>query len=254
MKTYDIVHGPATPEIYSLGFDGKCIQFFVDLATWNDIGSRLKQTGRRLDYVTTSRTLDGSLAINVPVIPSIVWENGPWIELREYARTISTLERILGTLIYESRDAPDTGEPYQLFHVNTYVGKPAGKRHGQWHGGGIDLSVAHSARTHLEVHGGSIAWEEVLKSMQTHHAATFPSVAEEYRYGPASFKARVRERGLLHLHTIGNGVCLGANSDSFSDDEGCYLSGHNVDTVAQQFNLLVGIASVWQAVHKGMYP
>lgn len=269
MKLFDLVHGKMVPEVYSLGFTGTHFQFLVQPKIWLNIVALAKHgtyfaSNQRNDFAppskkespwgvagcaTISHLLDGRLAINIPAVPFQGQEDF-WDEMRNYAHTIDLLTRLFYHIMAEQRKESTLDCLPQLFHIGTYVGEA-----GQFHGAALDLSVSLVARLYLYGLGENIYWEDTVQSMQNHFEILSPQEArgngERSGFFLTNFRAHLRERGLLDFKTFGNCACLGANPSSFDDEEGCYLSSHNVDNVVQQFNLLVAIASVWQKVEDG---
>jgi len=267
MKSFDLVGGKLIPEVYSLGFTGTHFQFLVQLNIWLKIVALAKHgtyfaLSHKNGFVppdkkespwgiaecaTISHLLDGHIAINIPAVP-LQGQEDFWDEMRNYAHTVDLLTRLLYHIMTEHKKECVPGCAPQLFHIGTYVGEA-----GQFHGAALDLSVSLTARLYLHGLGEGICLKDTVRSMQEHHKELFSGdKGRSFGFFSEDFRASLRERGLLDFKTLGNCACLGANPSSFDDDEGCYLSSHNVDNVSQQFNLLVAIASVWQKVHDGI--
>lgn len=267
MKLFELVHGKMVPEVYSLGFTGTHFQFLVLPHIWLKIvahaehGTYFTSSQKNgftppdkkespwgiAECATISHLLDGRIAINIPAVPIQGQENF-WDEIRNYAHTISLLTRLFYHITAEQKKESTLDCTPQLFHINTYVGEA-----GQFHGAALDLSVSLTARLYLYKLGENIYWKDTVQSMENHFETLSPRENDSYsNFFSRGLGARLRERGLLDFKTFGDCACLGANPSSFGDEEGCYLSSHNVDNVVQQFNLLVAIASVWQKVADGI--
>lgn len=269
MKQFDLVGGKMLAEMYSLGFTGSHFQFIVSGDTWLQIVEMIGQktpfaSRQKSDYVaptdletlwgfngcaSISRTIDGMLAINIPAIPSIDAGANIWREIKASAGTVEVLTWVLRFLLDDEVENDCKNSTPQLFHVETFMGKP-----GEFHAAGIDLSVSFVARKYLHSLGENVHWEDIVHSMNQYDKALLRSKDDDgsCSYSFSVFRAELRERGLLHFCTRGNCACLGASPNSFSEEEGCYLSSHNVDNVIQQFSLLIAIAAVWQKVRNGI--
>ena len=138
----------------------------------------------------------------------------------------------------------------QLFVVNTYIGS-IGEH---FHAAGLELTLSSFARVFLEKMGEGVGLDKAMKAMINHHNLFYKD-EDNHRsesYLRHSFNVHTRTNGVLHLNTMGNCACLGTMPEKFDSDEGCHLSSHNVDTVYQQFSLLVAIAYIWQMVRDGL--
>lgn len=167
------------------------------------------------------------------------------VEITNSAKTLSLMLDLImfyahdnaGQLILENDQNP------QLFHMETIVAE-------KLHGGSFDLSVSLQARKYLCRLGKS--YIDGARCSMFDHWKKFHLGKSNIKVSPSWFDVHTRGRGLLHISTLGNCACLGTAPDSFSDEEGCYLTSHNVDTSYQQFNMIVAIAYIWQMVRSGL--
>ncbi len=168
------------------------------------------------------------------------------VSWRALGRTLSDILFVLQYLLYEANKRKEAVEQgiSQLFVLETAVA-----REPRFHSAGLGLSVSPLSRRYLEKLGKDTVFDRAVKGMEDH---AYSDGKELVRPRHADFAVRLREYGVLHMQTLGNCACLGAMPRHFEDNEGYCLSSHNVDTVFQQFNLLVGIAHVWQMVRDGV--
>lgn len=270
MEFHPLVQGRRLPEVYHLGFNGTHLQVFTPFAYWckfvelTGSGTHFASSQSK-EYVppslTTgsfgwygcagiSRGLDGLVCISVPAFidESNTVEHA--VQVRDLGHTLANIFFILQQLLNEEGKQSVEMEQKsntQLFVVETFVAREPG----QFHGAGIGLSVSPSARKYLETLDRGMEFEMAIESMKSHFFMPYTDEEIHRRSWHGDFVIRLRDNGVLHMNTQGNCACLGAMPRDFGD-EGCYLSSHNVDTVRQQFNLLVGIASVWQMVRDGL--
>lgn len=270
MELFLLVPGKRLPEVYHLGFSGTHFQVFMPLEYWLKF---VNLTGAETHYAShhgqgyvhpsiiggsfgwygcarVSKGLDGSVCIEVP---SFVDEGNTAehvVQIRDLGNTLAGIFFILNHLLREEDERNlevQKGSCSQLFVVETFVAREPG----QFHGAGLTLTVSTQARKYLEALGSNIELKMAMEEMKEHFY--MPYVAGQLHRKPwrGDFVVRLCEHGVLHMNTRGNCACLGTAPRDFGD-RGCCLSSHNVDTVSQQFNLLVGIASVWEMVRDGV--
>ncbi|MGB2580131.1 MAG: hypothetical protein WBC83_00355 [Minisyncoccia bacterium] len=270
MEFFPLVQGKRLPEVYNLGFSGTHFQVFVPLEYWLKFVSL---TGAETHYASrhgqgyippsifggsfgwygcarVSKGLDGFVCIEVP---SFIEESNTVeysIQMRDLGSTLAEIFFILQHLLYEDDEQNvevQQGGHTQLFVVETFVARELG----QFHGAGLELAVSTQARKYLESLGSNIDLERAIEAMKAHFFMPHVDGQLHCKSWHGDFVVRLRDNGVLHMNTRGNCACLGTMPRDFGD-RGCQLSSHNVDTVSQQFNLLVGIASVWQMVREGL--
>ena len=153
---------------------------------------------------------------------------------------MDSLLRVISCVLseYEKAGSLTKKAPYQLFDVGTMASENSRP---------IWLTVSSFARAYLEEMGeGKLT--EVVSAMEAHYQNMYNRSTSR-----CDFRAEIRERGVLSFHTQGSCACLcGVNPGYVGDGEGYYLHSHNVDSLFRQFNILVGVASVWQMVRNGL--
>lgn len=271
MEFFPVVQGRLLPEVYHFGFNGTQFEIFLTPAFWTRF---LDLAGAGTPYAENqgpeyvppsvfcnsfglykcaevSKTLDGLMCIKVPAFPEKEDEEGDGVTIRSLGHTLSSILYLLENILYETDkwgEEAEQGELPQLFVVETFVAiKP-----GQFHGAGLGLSLSPLARRYLEGIGEGHRLEDAVESMEEHYFDSTTRRGHNVRLFRGSMEVRISTKGVLHMHTVGNCACLGTAPENFGDGRGCYLDSHNVDTVSQQFNLLVGVASVWQIVRDGL--
>ena len=265
MECFPVVRGKRLPEVYHFGFNGAEFEVFLNPIYWIKF---VETSGDGTHYAlsqgptyisprseggtfgqhgcaTASRTLDGYVCIKVPAFLENPDDEDQLVSMRELGRTLSSILFILQHLLHEAdghNDNAGQGLP-QLFVVVTFI-----SHRQEFHSAGLEISLSPLARKYLEEMGDNIPLREAMQSMEEHY---LKSSRLKTRLFITAMDVHLREYGVLHLHTVGNCACLGTIPRDFGN-EGYCLSSHNVDTVYQQFNLLVGIASVWQMVRDGL--
>ncbi len=267
---FPLVRGKKLPEVYHLGFSGMHFQIFVTLEYWlkfvNLTGVRTHYASRLgQEYVPpsifggsfgwygcarVSKSLDGFVCIEVPAFVDESNAVEPVAQMRDLGGTFASILFILQNLLHEEDEQnveAEQGSPAQLFVVETFLSQEP--RH--FHGAGLQLYVSTQARKYLESLGSNIDLERAIEAMKAHFFQPHVEGQLHCKSWHGDFVVRLRDNGVLHMNTRGNCACLGTAPRDFGD-RGCQLSSHNVDTVSQQFNLLVGIAFVWQMVREGL--
>lgn len=267
MEFFPAVHGKKLPEVYHFGFSGTHFQVFLPFAYWSqfvDLAGKsthyaLKQSQAYIPPIISgeafgqhgcanaSKTLDGSVCIEIPTFSEKTDDENQRVSLRDFGHTLSGILFILQYLLYRADERKEKAKQgiSQLFVLETAMARESG-----FHSAGLGLSVSPLARRYLEKLGKDIVFDRAVKGMEDH---LYSGRKELTRSFHGDFAVRLREYGVLHMHTVGNCACLGTMPHHFGDNEGYYLSSHNVDTMFQQFNLLVGIAYVWQMVRDGVH-
>lgn len=122
----------------------------------------------------------------------------------------------------------------QLFEIETYVGN------GGYHSGGFNVYFTSTLVEILNQHSN----HDLLfaKKAMIHHYVCNLRYKSEINLWSEQFRAHIRQLGTLDYRTTGDCACLGAMPDADNFVEGLKLDTHNVDTLWQQFNLLVGVA------------
>lgn len=267
MEFFPLVDGKRLPEVYHFGFNGTHFVIFMKLVYWRQFVELTKQgtyyaSNQGKDYVppvisggtfgqhgtaNASETPDGFMCIRVPAYIENSDDENQVVTMRTLGHTLASILFLTHHLLYEIEKQKEEALPQvipQLFVVETYVAYEPG----QPHGAGLDFSLSYLARKYLEDLGNNILLDEAIKLMEDHYQRPSRRHVKLYR---GSIDVHVRSNGVLHMHTIGQCACLGAMPKDFGG-RGCHLSSHNVDTVFQQFNLLVGIAYIWQMVRDGI--
>lgn len=270
MEFFPLVRGKRLPEVYHLGFSGTHFQVFLPLVYWlkfvNLTGAETHYASRHgQEYIhpsifggsfgehgcaRVSKALDGLVCVEVPAFVDRSNTVEHAVQMRDLGSTLANIFFSLNHLLYEEdeRNVEMEQESYsQLFVVETFVAREPG----QFHGAGLELSLSPLARKYLEGLGSHIELEMAMEAMKEHFFMPDVDGQIHRKSWHGDFVVRLREHGVLHMNTRGNCACLSTMPRDFGD-RGCCLSSHNVDTVNQQFNLLVGIASVWQMVRGGI--
>ena len=269
MEHYQLSRGEKIPEVYHFGFNGTHFQFFLQESYWKlfvEIAGEetyfaLRQESSYLAPTTRTAifgfqgcakvnfTLDENVCIEVPsFLTSQDDQNSR--NVIHYAMTIKMILLILRFILDKVNEEEKVAIfNSQLFTLETYLGPP--EQH--FHGAGLELTLSPSARVFLEKLGDNVCIDGARDSMSNHYNIFYGEKAihssSSMRY---SFRVNTRTNGILHLNTIGDCACIGAMPKDFTEVEGCHLHSHNVDTTYQQFNLLVGIAYIWQMVRNGL--
>lgn len=269
MEFFSLVRGKRLPEIYHLSFNGTHFQIFVPPKYWSQF---VEIAGEETYYASNqgeayvfprvdggtfgqrgcaiaSRTLDGYVCLEVPSFLENTTDENQTVTMRELGHTLASIFFILQHLLYdadEQKEEIEQGNQLQLFAVETFL-----IRDSMYHGAGLCLSLSPIARKYLEGLGKNIEINKAVEAMKEHFFA--PDVNQDSRSKTwhGDFVVQLREYGVLHMNTRGNCACLGTMPQDFGA-MGYALSSHNVDTVFQQFNLLVGIAHIWQIVRNGV--
>lgn len=252
------------PELYHLGFDGIRFQLFLSDECWSRFveltqKGTLYATKSGPSYVPPSkeggsfgytgcaeaqRAIDGTMCIEIPAISVLLDERGC---TREMAIKVETLAHILVVFSILACEVDARHEEFsedilsQLFFVNTYRG--SGVANGNW---GLEVTVSPRARAVLR-DVDSAVFARVTIAMHKHFV-DYHAFDPRGEPGLGDFTCDVHA-GVIQLKTFGFCSCLGCEPPRCEDD-GYYLSSHNVDNAAQQFNLLVGLAYLWQAVRE----
>ncbi len=269
MEFFSLVNGRKLPEVYHLSFSGRHFQIFLNFSYWSHFvglaGSGTPYSlGQGQAYVSpdvsggefgqhacanASKTLDGSICISVPAFLEKDDDEDKIITMRVLGHTLSSILFILQHLLYEIEEQNvevAQGGQQQLFVLETAVARESG-----FHSASLGLSLSPLARKYLEGLGKNITFSKASEAMGEHYRQMNSGDEETVLLFRHEFEVRLREHGVLGMRTAGNCACLGTMPQNFGD-MGCYLSSHNVDAVAQQFNLLVGVAHVWQMVRDGV--
>ncbi len=269
MEFFSLVNGKKLPEVYHLSFSGTHFQIFLNFAYWSYFvelagNGTYNSLGQGQAYVSpdvfgggfgqhscanASKTLDGSVCISVPAFLEKNDDENKIITMRVLGQTLSSILFILQHLLYEIEEQNEElvqGGQQQLFVLETAVARESG-----FHSAGLGLSLSPLARKYLEGLGKNITIGKAGEAMGEHYRQMNSGDEETVLLFRHEFEVRLREHGVLGMRTAGNCACLGTMPQNFGD-MGCYLSSHNVDAVAQQFSLLVGIAHVWQLVRNGL--
>lgn len=271
MEFHSLVDGKALPEVYHFGFNGTHFEIFLDPAYWLQFVELTQQgtyyaSNQGKAYVppaisggafgqhgtaNASKAPDGfMMCIKVPAFLENPDDENQAVPIRDLGHTLASILFLLQHLLHEADEASEEVKqtsPGQLFVVETFVAREPG----QPHGAGLGLSLSPVARKFLETLGEGVCIDKAVSAMVNHHWNSFTRGKPKPQVWYGDFVVRLRKHGVLHLNTRGNCACLGTMPRDFGD-RGYYLSSHNVDTVFQQFSLLVGIASIWQMVRNGV--
>lgn len=263
MENLSLVYdGKNLPELYHFGFNGSHFQIFLSesscLGLMEAMGN-ISHLGK--DFIppalhnenfgfagsaSLSRTLNQGCCIAIPA----VFDTKDYLSLRSSAKTLSITLIGLSISLYNSAERGESAESNesQLFELRTIVGEKDAL-----HAGGFELSVSHTARRYLETLGKNIRFPEAMRAMK-HHADIVWSSGDDNEGGLSigHFDVRLRSRGVIGMDTLGDCACLGTAPKDFKETEGYHLLSHNVDGLLQQFNLLVGVAYIWQMVRNGV--
>jgi hypothetical protein len=267
MECYPLSRGDKIPRIYDFGFDGKCFQIILEEKYWIRFveiagkGTYFAQAQGSL-FVTpasdkdffgfqgfgkVTRLLTGNVCVEIPSF-SLATGDDHAREICSYAETMRVVLIILRCILSEVNEKKiDHGNDLQLFVLETYLGN-----YGDFHAAGLEITFSPSARVFLEKMGNNIRLDKAVQGMVDHHYKSYPEESSSGSYLRHSFDARIRTNGVLHINTLGNCACLGTMPRDFDQTEGYRLASHNVDTIYQQFSLLVAIASVWQMLRDGL--
>jgi len=271
---FPLTHGEPLPEVYHLSFNGTHFEIFMNSTYWEkfvkiasethfpkNMGptyvppSMTKPTFGFYGCAEVTHTLDGYTCLRVPALLAPNDEGNPANNMRAFGETLSSIFIVLAHLVYDARESKEFCAPEcvpQLFALETFISHEE-----RFHGAGFTFSISHSALKYLESLGKRHL-PRAIESMEHHFfAQSCRDDDDNIRLFRGSMDCRIQEYGILHMHTVGNCACLGVMPQDFGR-YGCGLSTHNVDTISQQFNLLVGIAYIWQmvrdALRTGEYP
>lgn len=268
MQLYSLVDGKKLPEVYRFGFNGTHFEIFLKPTYWlqfvnfTEWGTEyaLRQGEAYVPPVITggplgqdgcafaSKTFEGFTRIRVPAFVEKPDDENELVLMRTFAQTLSGILSVLQQLLFdadEQKEEPIYRLP-QLFSLETYVASEPG--HNSM---GLDLSLSPFARKYLEHIGEGTVYYKAVEAMKEHYWKLHPTDKKSVELFPGAVMVCLRENGVLHINTVGESVCLGTIPENFGDERGCHLCSNNVDTVSQQFNLLVGVAYVWSAVYDG---
>ncbi len=269
MEQYQLSNGARLPEVYSFGFSGTHFQIFLQEQYWlhfvemageetyfashqdpcySPPGTNKASFGFQ-ECAQITHTLDGSVCIQVPAFSTSTGDKQS-LDVRFYALTIQLILFVLRVIIDKvSKEKVENVSCPQLFVVETYIGSP--DQH--FHAAGLELTLSSFARVFLEKMGTNVRLDGAMKAMLCHsNSFCQRETGSTSSYLKHSFSVYTRTNGVLHMNTEGNCACMGTMPRNFSENEGCYLHSHNVDTIYQQFSLLVGIAYIWQMVRDGL--
>lgn len=267
MEFHSLVDGKKLPEIYHFGFSGTHFEIFLSPTYWLQFVNATQQgtyyaSNQGKAYAppvisggafgqhgtaNASHAPDGfMMCIRVPAFLKNPDDVTNIVTMRVLGHTLSSILFILNHLLHETDKSNEEVIPQallQLFVIETYISHDLR----QPHGAGLDLSLSPVARKFLKALGNSVCIDKAMTAMSNHHWNSSAKGKPKPQAWYGDFVVRLREHGVLHLNTRGDCACLGTIPREFGE-RGCYLSSHNVDTVFQQFNLLVGIAYIWQMV------
>lgn len=260
MQFDPIIKGAKFLEIYHMGFNGTHFQIFLRLADWPRVADLMGKLWERIylsygkeERVTPSQKggsfgilgcahsqiVGDVVRIEIPAFPKD--DKTYAIEINAFAGTMDALLRAISYVLmeYEKAGSLTSAMPYQLFDVGTMTCENSRP---------IFLTVSSFARTYLEKVGeGSL--EDIVSVMEGHYRNMF----NDRSASRWDFRAKIGKRGVLSFHTQGKCACLsGVNPEYVVGGNGYYLHSHNVDSLTRQFNILVGVASVWQMVRDGL--
>lgn len=259
MELYSMIRGKKIPEVYHFGFNGTHFQTFIPFVYWSrfvDMFCRFRDHQKYVPLLISggvfgqqgcanaTKMPDGSIRIEI----SAFGDEGQKVFLRDLGQTLSGVLRVLKYLLAEEDEQKEeiTQGISQLFVLNTFVSLELG-----FHSAGMEMTTSPLSRRYFEGLGENIILDEARNAMRAHMLRMFPS-----REGSSLLhsypRITLRERGVLDLATEGNCACFGTAPRDFGENEGYHLTSHNIDYISQQFNLLVGVASVWQMVRNGL--
>lgn len=266
MSFFPVEQGKAIPEIYHFSYDGSHFNIFLTKDLWFQFvqvssaeTAYAKNLG--LDYqppvfsggvfgffgcALATKDLSGVVCIKIPAFVTNISVKKRAVSMRNLGLCLSNL---LFTLRYMLNKVSEhiplaTPERYQLFVLETFVLLEPG-----FHSAGLSLTVSPLARNYFKALGENSILNDAVSAMKQHYLAD--SLGSK-RKSDIDCVAYTRQNGVIHMNTMGNCACLGTMPRDFTENEGCTLTSHNVDYVSQQFNLLVGIASLWQTVRSNL--
>lgn len=258
MAHYEVSNKFGIQELYQLRCTDTHLEFIVREEDWSRIVILLSQYRTEEGSKFTTPSLSGEpwgfnccstvgcknrrVTISVPTTLVSGNNKNPIVGLQASACTIEILTNVLFVLLCEQQEC-EYGGASQLFHLDTCVGEGL-------HGASFELTVSHRARLVLASMGEEYILKDAIERMHQHYAALYQNTSA--RNHKPDLDVYICQRGVIHMHTFGNCACLGTSPDSFEDEDGCTLSSHNVDTIVQQMNLLVGVASIWQTVQDSL--
>jgi hypothetical protein len=273
-KEATVEHNPVIesynlPEVYHLGYNGTHFEICLNPTYWDKY---IRLAGAGTPYATKMgptyippsifggkfgfygcatviNTPEGFSCIRIPALTE-KGEQDLKMSLHTFGATLSSVLFCLNHLLYLAHDAKEKampGENFQLFAVRTHVGhNPA------FHKVNLSLATSLLSIEFLTRFGSEYSFLDTTEEMEDHYITQVARDGEVVRLLPRAVECHFYNYGALFFRTIGGErVTLEVLPEDFSNKMRC-LSGRNVETVLQQFNLLVGVASVWQLVRDGI--
>jgi hypothetical protein len=262
MSFYPVEQGKAIPEIYHFSYDGSHFNIFLTKDLWfqfvqascaetecaKNLGLNYQAPvfgGGNFGFFASAIAIkdsNGVVCIKIPAFVNTTSAKKRAVSMRNLGVCLSNIFYTLRYLLNKvSKDMPfSTSERSQLFVIETFVLPEPG-----FHSAGLNLTVSGSARQYFADMSKNTTLTDAISAMKNHYLAERLSSGRKSNVNCIVY---IRKNGVIQMNTVGDCACLGALPREFEEKEGYTLESHNIDYVSQQFNLLVGIASLWQTV------
>lgn len=268
MSSNPVVDRYDLPEVYHLGYNGTHFEIALNPTYWDKFisfaggGTPYAQKlgpeysppsifGGKFGFnacATVINTPEGFSLIQVPAL-SEPGEQNHALSLLHAGMTLSSILFVLNHLVLVASEAKEKAahdEISQLFTVRTQVGGDQGI-----HPLKISLSASVLSIEYLTRVGSQFSFLDAMAEMEDHYTAQALREGNVVRLLPRAVECYFYNFGHFYMSTVGDGVVLELDKDDFESNN-LSFSSYNVGTISQQFNLLVGIAHVWQMVREGL--
>jgi len=267
MSSNPVVDRYDLPEVYHLGYNGTHFEIALNPTYWDKFisfaggGTPYAQKlgpeyfppsifGGNFGFqgcATVINTPEGFSLIQVPAL-SEPGEQNHALSLLNAGMTLSSILFVLNHLVLmasEAKEKAERDEIPQLFTVRTQVGSDQGIHP-------LKLSFFASVLSieYLTQIDSQFSFLDAVEEMEDHYTTQSLREGKVVRLLPRAVACYFYNFGQLYMRTVGSDVTLQLDKDDFESNN-CSFSSCNVDTISQQFNLLVGVASVWQLVRDG---
>lgn len=268
MGSNPVVEHYDLPEVYHLGFNGTHFEIALNPTYWDKF---INFAGGGTPYAkklgpeyfppsifggkfgfhgcaTVVNTPEGFSLIQVPAL-SEPGEQNPASSLLSAGMTLSSILFVLNHFVLiasEAKEKAGHDEIPQLFTIRTQIGSDQGIYLLK-----LSLSASLLSIEYLTRIDSQFSFLDAIEEMEDHYTTQALREGNAVRLLPKAVACYFYNFGLLYMRTVGSEVTLEVDKEDFESNNCCF-SSCNVDTISQQFNLLVGVASVWQLVRDGL--